>query len=217
MWNSLEITKLAVQAATPIVVTMLGLYLTQLAKRFDDRQWRNQRLIEKRIAIYDDLASDLNDLLCYFTFIGSWKELRPIDVIAMKRRIDKKIYLAAPLFSHQFFERSTEFINLCYATFQGWGVDARLRTAIGRRKEAAGANWQQNWDELFADDDITDPHEVRRAYQALMHCFSNEMGIASALGQVHSGRIPGNIDSVEPPNKRLGRTAKKRARTAAAR
>jgi len=58
-WNSLEIVKLVVATLTPIAVALLGLYLTRLAKRFEHLQWRNQRLIEKRIAVYDALAHKL--------------------------------------------------------------------------------------------------------------------------------------------------------------
>ena len=91
--------KLLFQLLTPAAVAALGYYSTRVLKRFEHFQWRNQRLIEKRIAIYDSIAPDLNDLLCYFTYVGCWKELAPPDVVALKRSIDKKIYLAAPIFS----------------------------------------------------------------------------------------------------------------------
>ncbi len=192
MWTSLEIAKLVVQAATPLAVAGLGVYLTRLAKRFEHLQWRNQRLIEKRIAVYEDLASDLNDLLCYFSFVGCWKDLTPHQVVALKRRIDKKVYLAAPLFSPSFFEHCMNFMNLCYATFQGWGEDAKLRTAFERRKQAVGAEWEAKWDDCFSHD-VSDPHQVRAAYQAVMASFSEEIGILAASNKHQLGRMPSNI------------------------
>jgi hypothetical protein len=176
LWTSLELTKLVLQGATPLAVAILGLYLTRLAKRFEDVQWRNQRLIEKRIEIYDDLASDLNDLLCYFTFVGCWKDLTPMDVVRLKRRIDKKIHLAAPLFSPSFFEYCMNFMNLCYAMFQGWGEDAKLRTTFDRRKQAAGSKWEPTWDACFSGD-VSKPSDVLIAYRAVMQSFSSEIGI----------------------------------------
>ncbi len=190
MWSKLEIARLLVQAATPVAVAILGVYLTRLAKRFEHVQWRNQRLIEKRISVYDDLASDLNDLLCYFTYVGCWKDLTPRDVVALKRRIDKKVYLAAPLFSPSFFQNCTTFLNLCYATFQGWGEDARLRTAFNRRKEAAGAKWDSKWEGLFSDE-ATDPREIRSAYGEVMRLFSEDMGITETHNRQQT-RIPTN-------------------------
>jgi len=184
MWTSLEITRLVAQAATPIAVAVLGFYLTRLAKRFELTQWRNQRLIDKRIAVYEDLAPDLNDLLCYFTYVGSWKELTPRDIVALKRRIDKKVYLAAPLFAAGFLKRNAAFLHLCYATNQGWGVDAKLKTGFAHRKNAAGANWKPEWEACFTalTDDAAEQRAIRDAYWAIMATFSDEIGIANASG-----------------------------------
>jgi hypothetical protein len=91
IWTSLEVVTLIAQLLTPVAVAGLGLYFTRIAKRFEHLQWRNQRLIEKRIAIYDDLAPHFNDLLCYFTFVGCWKDLTPPEVVKLKRAVDKKV------------------------------------------------------------------------------------------------------------------------------
>ena len=40
VWSKLEIARLLVQAATPVAVAILGVYLTRLAKRFEHVQWR---------------------------------------------------------------------------------------------------------------------------------------------------------------------------------
>ena len=101
-WTSLEIAKLIASTLTPVTVALFGWYLTRFAKSIEHRQWRNQRLIEKRIAIYDDLSPHLNDLLCFFTFVGCWKELAPPQVIAIKRVVDKKNILQPPCFQKIF-------------------------------------------------------------------------------------------------------------------
>jgi hypothetical protein len=48
-WNSLEIVKLIISAITPIVVGILVWKLNEAVKRFEHRQWRNQKLIERRL------------------------------------------------------------------------------------------------------------------------------------------------------------------------
>lgn len=190
-WNSLEIVKLLVSALTPIAVAILGVYLTRLAKRFEYLQWRNQRLIEKRIAVYDDLAPELNDLLCYFCFVGSWKDLTPPQVVAMKRDIDKRIYLASPLFPSDFHDACMKFMGLCFATFQGWGVDAKLRTPPDRRKEASGSKWESQWDDCFSTE-LSEIREVRSAYQEIMAVFSREIGLNPGVPQQPLGKYPAN-------------------------
>ena len=54
-WNSLEIVKLILTGFTPVILAFIGLFLNRQLKRFEHRQWRNQKLIEKRLVIYDDI------------------------------------------------------------------------------------------------------------------------------------------------------------------
>lgn len=187
-WSSLEILKLAIAALTPILVAILGWYLTRVAKNFEYAQWRNQRLIDKRVHIYDDLAPQLNDMLCYFTFVGNWKEFTPHAVVELKRAVDKKIYLATPFFAPDFTEACSKFLGLCYTTFQNWGQDATLKTPLARRKEAAGASWKSEWDSCFSTESSS-MEEIREAYQDIMSIFSREIGLNPA-GRPMLGRYP---------------------------
>jgi len=191
VWTSLEIAKLLVSAVTPLLIVFLGWYINRALKRLEHFQWQNQKLIEKRLSIFDDIAPHFNDLLCYFTYVGCWKDLKPIDVVHLKRALDKKIFLAAPLFSPSFFAACTNFMNLCYQTYTGWGRDARLRTKFETRKQFA-ANWDQDWDELF-NDEPSDPNDIRKAYQEIMRCFSQEIGLGGSADHFPTGRVPANI------------------------
>jgi hypothetical protein len=65
-WNSLEIAKLTISAATPIVVGFLGIVIHRATKSFEHKQWKNQKLVEKKIRIYEEMCPILNDILCYF-------------------------------------------------------------------------------------------------------------------------------------------------------
>jgi len=110
----------------------------------------------------------------------------------MKREMDKTIYLAAPLFPPEFFHACTSFMNLCFATFQGWGVDARLRTPSDRRAKAADASWQPAWNDCFADA-FVEPPEVRRSYQEIMAVFAREIGLNPELSEQPLGNYSSNI------------------------
>jgi len=191
-WNSLEVVKLIVSALTPVIVAIIGVYIHHLTKRFEYHQWQNQKLIEKRLAIYDELASLMNDNLCYFTFVGAWKGRKPIDVIISKRCLDKKIHLAAPLFSSKFFEACMRFQNLCFETYTGWGEDAKLKTQVQRRQQAMDKDWDHAWDQMFSTS-IADPKEIKAAYMDVMTCFSKEIGINEELCVPVPGQIPCNI------------------------
>jgi hypothetical protein len=163
-WNWLEIAKLATGILTPAALTILGIYIHRVTKQFEHVQWRSQKLIEKKLSVYDDLAPLLNDVLCYFTYVGAWKDVEPPQVITMKREIDKKIHLAAPLFSPSFFQSCNDFQNFCFETYTRWGQDARLRTQFDRRKEAWATGWVAKWENCFSDSP-TDPRAIRKAYR----------------------------------------------------
>ena len=73
-WNWLEVAKLATGLLTPAVIAAGGVYVHRITKQFEHTQWWGQKLVEKRLAIYDDMAPAFNDLLCYFTYVGSWRD-----------------------------------------------------------------------------------------------------------------------------------------------
>lgn len=72
-WSSLEIVKLAVAACTP----------------FERAQWTNQKLIERRIAVFDEMAPLLNDLFCFFRFVGDFRAITPPEAVSRKRSLDR--------------------------------------------------------------------------------------------------------------------------------
>ncbi len=178
-WNSLEIVKLILTGFTPVILAFIGLFLNRQLKRFEHRQWRNQKLIEKRLVIYDDIFPLFNDLFCYYTYVGNWKSFKPNEMVDLKRKLDKKIYLAKPMFSQVFFDEAIAFMNICYKPYQGWGVDAKLLTDFSRRKLAAGNSWESQWDELFVSEpnEIAPVEQIRIAYNKVILAFSNEIGI----------------------------------------
>ena len=174
-WNSLEIVKLFTGLLTPILIAIFGVYLHRITKRFEHIQWHSQKLIEKRLAVYDSLAPKLNDLFCYFTYVGNWRDTSPLSIIKLKRTIDKEIYLAAPLFSKEFFYVLMEFQDICFRTFNRWGQDACLRTDFARRKQYH-PQWEEIWESSFSDD-ISSIHDIRIAYIRAMHVFSKDIGV----------------------------------------
>lgn len=189
IWNSLEITKLIIDTLTPLFLLLLGIWVNRIAKRVETAQWANQKLIEKRISIYDELAPLINDLYCYYMCVGNYKEFTPIQIIAIKRRLDKKVYVYASLFSPNFINGYNEFIHLCFLPYTGLGHDAKLLTLIehsmgGDRKKVSPSPWQTEWNALFAREERCSPLEqIRTSYERFMSRFSEELGVGLKLGK----------------------------------
>lgn len=192
IWTSLETTKLIVSFLTPVIIVFIGVIVNKRLKKLEHRQWRNQKLIEKRLDIYDDIAPLLNDVLCYYTYVGNWKDPTPLQIINLKRVIDKKIYLARPLLCEDFFTYCMDFMNLCYEPFTGWGEDAKLRTQFQRRQDAIGTSWDKTWNSMFSDNNLPDIIEIRKAYNQVMNIFSQEIGLQNR-DLYDIGIIPANI------------------------
>jgi len=166
---------------TPVLILVFGIWVTQIVERFKASIWANQKVVEKRIEIYDELAPLLNDIYCYFYFVGNWKELSPRQVIDIKRTVDKKVFVYSPLFSPQFLDVYQEFIRLTFEHYVGAGLDARLRTSADRyddRRSSFPGQWDSSWDRMFsAPGEQSDQDAVRKAYEKLMATFSSELGI----------------------------------------
>ncbi len=100
-WNSVEIVTLVVDALTPITVVVLGVLFTRASRRIEQVQWANQTVVTHRLNVFDKLAPGLNQLLCFATFVGSWKEIDPRKAIAIKRDLDQTMYANKVLFSDE--------------------------------------------------------------------------------------------------------------------
>ncbi|WP_068182329.1 hypothetical protein [Mycobacterium sp. UM_CSW] len=149
----LDLIQTVAAVSVPIVVAVIGYKLNHRLKLYEASQWRNQELIKARLQYFGQLAPMLNDLMCYLTFIGRWKELTPPDLIAIKRDTDRLFYSVAPLFSLAAVTAYQDFLGACFTTHTGWGTDARICSGFVRRREASREPWLAEWGQLFTHQD----------------------------------------------------------------
>lgn len=196
-WSSLEIIKLLIELLTPAAMLYIGLWFDRRIKEFEHRQWSNQKVIEKRLEVYEKLTPKLNDMMCYFLRIGGWKELSPVEVIDMKRDIDKDAHIYAPLFSPAFLDRYNEFMSLCFATFRGAGMDAALKAEANSYREAyvgldGESTWQSDWDNCFVEaEEASDRKDVGNGYRNLVGLIASELGVGELNAPSHSNYTDG--------------------------
>lgn len=195
-WTSLEVAKLIVSALTPVIVATVAFWLNRRLKSLEQAQWSQQKVVERRIKAYDELAKPLNQLYCYFCYVGSWKELDPSDIVKLKRELDQTAHVSAPLFDQAFLRHYNALLDACFETFGGWGEDAKLRTLSDPRKQAAGTAWRDEWETCFTTrDEATVPSAVKAAYADLMAYLGRAMGAVDVdehlLGSAH---IPSNFE-----------------------
>lgn len=188
-WNSLEVVKLLVAMLTPLSVVCLGWYLTQyltqVEKQIGHAFWANQKLIERRLELYDDLAPVLNRLLCFFTWVGYWKDISPKDVLDARSHLDKTVHIYLNLLGDEFYTEYRTFMDMLFTLSPGAGAgfDVKLRSHIrgpyGDRTLDSNYEWDNRWDALFlADGEVVSRDNVKAQYLRLMNVFTQSIGLA---------------------------------------
>jgi hypothetical protein len=176
-WTSLEIAKLAVGALTPLAVVGLGFLLARLTRRVEAVQWANQTVVTRRVELFTQVAPKLNQLLCFATFVGRWKEIRPEQATALKRDLDETMYSNRVLFSDELFTAYHAFMTTLFDMYASTDADAPLRaeiaTALGNRRNLAW--WENSMTDCFSITNSSTIGEVLAAYDALGQRFRADL------------------------------------------
>lgn len=182
-WNSLEIVKLPVGVMTPLTVAGFGWLVSRRLKRLELIQWSNQRLIEKRLKVYDDAAPLLNKLLCFYTWVGTWKDISPADVVKAKRDLDQTINIYRHIFDENVYNDYQSYIHALFETYVSPGHDARIRSHIrgpnGDRTTDCSYKWDHSWEEKFLYQSMVPVPvpEIRKHYYQLMESLRKSLGV----------------------------------------
>jgi hypothetical protein len=151
-WNSLQVVTLAVDALTPLTVAGLGYFVARTSRRLEQVQWANQTVVTRRLEIFGEIAPALNQLLCFATFVGRWKEIEPQHAIDLKRRLDETMYANRVLFSDDLLAAYHEFMSAQFAMYATTDADAHLRAPVesqwGDRRNMTW--WQDSMTNLFS-------------------------------------------------------------------
>jgi len=175
-WNSVQIVTLIVDAATPVTVAVLGVIFARASRKIEQVQWANQTVVTRRLEIFDELAPGLNRLLCFATFVGTWKDIDPRKAIAIKRDLDQTMYANKVLFSDELFAAYHQFMSVLFDMFGTTGADAKVRAPIesrwGTRRDLQW--WNDVMSRLFTDE-AASLDDIQAAYDALGEQFRADL------------------------------------------
>lgn len=184
--TSYEILKLIVQILTPVTVLGLGWYFNQRLKKIDFRHWSNQKVIEKRLKLYDEIAPKLNMLLCFYIWKGDWKNISPDHVLEAKRELDKTLIIYKYLFDDSVFSSYESYIELLFETYSKRGASAKLLTGIdgpgGNREHDGSYVWKKEWDNYFSRREGKGIKAVSVSYESLMNNLRASIGLSKENG-----------------------------------
>jgi hypothetical protein len=182
-WNSLQVVTLAVDALTPLTVAGLGYFVARTSRRLEQVQWANQTVVTRRLEIFGEIAPALNQLLCFATFVGRWKEIEPQHAIDLKRRLDETMYANRVLFSDDLLAAYHEFMSAQFAMYATTDADAHLRAPVesqwGNRRNMTW--WQDSMTSLFSAASTDSAASaasielIQSAHDRLAECFRTDL------------------------------------------
>jgi hypothetical protein len=180
--GGLAVAYVAVEALTPLAVVGLGFFMARLTRRMEAVQWANQTVVTRRVELFSEVAPKLNQLFCFATFVGRWKEITPEQATTLKRDLDEIIYANRMLFSDELFTAYRSFMASLFHMYASTDVDAPLRahitTPLGDRRNLAW--WEDALTSRFSASNPSSIGEVQAAYDALGHRFRADLYVAHA-------------------------------------
>ena len=169
IWNSLEIAKIAVSLVTPILVLVLGIVINGSIKGAE-------RSISLRSEIYKTIGDHLNDIYSYLAFVGGWKEITPLEIIAKKREVDKGMYTYRPFFSDELFTTYEKFMNEAFSVYGAPGKDARIRSdikTVDGDRTVHSSEWKPEWKDRFTKE--RNKQDQREAYNDFLQQLARDL------------------------------------------
>lgn len=156
---------------TPIVLGVFGFGINQKMANHNSKLALNVKLIEKRIIIYDEMASELNDIHQFMTRVGNWKDILPNDILLKKRSVDKIFHKNSPYWNVEFINSYNAYISECFKTNNGTGVDAKIKADTVKYVNIN--NWAEEFEGMFTGE-MSDKTSIRKKYQAFNDAVSND-------------------------------------------
>jgi hypothetical protein len=182
VWDSLKIPILIVAVLGPVIIVILAIRFSRFKKRLIGQYQSNQKLIEKRIEVYERIGPKLNDLLGFFCYTGDWKDFTPMDIMRLKRELDKEITINTPLFSDDLHERYDAFVRLCFVAHAGWEHQEKIKSQYAMRKEHM-PEWNEEWVPFFDTNNVVEGIKMKERYDELMEYFKKEVNIGAVSSE----------------------------------
>jgi hypothetical protein len=171
----LDIVNTIISFLTPLAIAVVGFFIQRVLAQ-QNQNWRIQeRLVDKRVEIYQSIAEDLNKIYCYVMDVGTFKDESPDEIIQAKRNVDKNMYMYQAIWPEETFNQFKEYMDSAFATYQGYGEDAKIRATTIEKRSAykkGDKNWQDDWDKRFTGK--RDP-EHQPKYKKLMNLISRDL------------------------------------------
>lgn len=170
----LLIVALILAILTPIVFTILAIRFSRIIKAMKKKQWSNHKIVEKRMEVFGRMAPKLNDIYCFYCYVGNWDRITPQNILELKRELDKDIDTFFSLFSEALSKKYRGFMLLCFISASGWEHDTKIKSSYDLRQKNSG-NWDKDWIKYFDTNNVVEATRIKEAYFDLIESFKEDL------------------------------------------
>lgn len=174
IWDSLKILITAIAIIAPLVLVFLLMRIRRMKENMAGQHQTNQKLLEKRVEVYEQMGPRLNDLLCFFSYTGNWQELTPMNIMDIKRELDKYMSSHTALLSDELIAGYNGFMQVCFVAFSGWEQEEKIKSQYVLRQEQQ-PKWDDSWIPFFDTKNVLEGTVVKARYDELMTCFKKDL------------------------------------------
>lgn len=147
--------KMGISALFPIAVTIIGSVLAIQNSNIQSKsRISEQTTIEKRRQ-YNDISGKLNIIFAYISDIGDYRKYSPIQIIEIKRDIDRSFFSYLPYWDSKTQIAYCRFMTASFTPYRGLGANAAINSSPDAKKAAFaidGRVWETEWDSHFMRD-----------------------------------------------------------------
>ena len=182
----LDVAKLALGVLTPLSVALLGWFISERLKRIDFTQWSNQKLVEKRLEVYEKVAPHINTLYCFFGWVGNWRDISPPQVVQAKAELDRSINIYRHLFPSEMYEAYRSLLDAMFRPTDSTGEQQKIRSLVHAasrdRRERSSYKWNESWNSWFASEDEVEPHSIiLQKYETMMNSLRDSILVSKSV------------------------------------
>lgn len=170
IWIGNDILEMVLLSFMLVILLYLVLRLSKQRTITGSAEGSGQLLMGKRLKVYDSIALNLYQLLCFFSYSGIWTEISPPKVFLIKAELDRKIETYGPLFSEELKEHYQSFVKMCFVSSSGWQHELKIKSNYVLRKDHF-PGWEDQWIELFDNKNVADAVVLRERYHQIIDAF----------------------------------------------
>jgi hypothetical protein len=129
-----------------------------------------QHLMAKKLESFDKVAHQLYQLLSFFSYSGTWREISPPQLLLIKSELEREMNTYGPLFSEELKEHYRNFVQMCFISSSGWEHELKIKSNYVLRKDHF-PGWEDQWIDYFDNKNVVDAVVLRERYHQIIESF----------------------------------------------